>query len=513
MLYTVPSFEFVVKKVLNNYRKSILSYSTAQSFRSLSRSNLENAATICEILLRRLNHSSEEYDGLKLLHNQHTEGKRFVCISSGQDFQSPVKLTISLADNNETVDFLISPRENQLISEKLDYYLEKLRVKKLKDDVAGGLVILPVSLEEFKNNYKTKQVKLTLRQNHDKLDPLFDLMKNFPNDIYKRYLLKYWDFSKPERLDVFKRYLYKHFKRIDSWNFSEIMCKAKHSEEYRECLIIYSQDKNVDIFDRLCVAEPDMGLIKRYQQIWISSGKDIMDFFWKGLYCTVCKKNKSGPLREIYDYLCDMINIPRTGSAIIDFGNQMDKCTGYGDWHSISYALFSTGYLTWTTDDYHQHKLKPESIGDEVLVVEYERWMKETNQVVVPLSIVCNIKTIKVVHKKKGDKINILSSEDPDWLYSMEALWNSILNWEDRPVKANDCNQFPLCKIYENKFAIDSYLGFEDLIGSSSKGIMYFGDSEELEVQQSLIWGLCDFNEFISLLKSELLKLGYKIEL
>lgn len=52
---TVPSFEFLTEKVLKNYKKSILSYSTTKSFRSFSRSELENAATMCEILLQQLN--------------------------------------------------------------------------------------------------------------------------------------------------------------------------------------------------------------------------------------------------------------------------------------------------------------------------------------------------------------------------------------------------------------------------------------------------------------------------
>lgn len=66
-------------------------------------------------------------------------------------------------------------------------------------------------------------------------------------------------------------------------------------------------------------------------------------------------------LRGTY-YLCDLIQITKTGKAIINLAKKENCYNGYANWNSISYALFATGHLVWNSDEYVNHKLNQNNL-------------------------------------------------------------------------------------------------------------------------------------------------------
>ena len=111
------------------------------------------------------------------------------------------------------------------------------------------------------------------------------------------------------------------------------------------------------------------------------------------------------------------------------------------------------------------------------------------------------------------DNIHYLTSSSTKWTKVMTEMWNSFLNENERPVKRNHGNQFPMCKIYKNDIVLEKYLGIQDFCGEKEIGQIIFGDIEN--IKESLVWTSINLNVnvLLPLLNKQLLSLGYALKL
>ena len=512
----VPSFDIVVKKLLAYYRNDISNYASAEAFRSAFRSSLENTAKVCHILFEKLDHPVGEFKELQEKHESATKGKRLLCFSNREPSEEHPSLALVSKETGEERVFDFADKEDfNNVKRHIFSICSCIEEENLKKDVEEGKVKLPVSIKDFKAGYKKEEVQRILHSNYEHLDNMFLLLDSFPDNLYKRYILKYWDFEDLDKLPTFKRYLYKYFSYLNDCDFSRIMKRAKYQEAYRECLLGYAEEKNTKIFGRLSYASPNLSLVKRYWKIWSETRgiEKSNDFVWNMMDACTC--NDLEETRKVFEYLCEKFSIPATGEGVLEWARNNKHYHGCGDFGNVCTALFRLGYLKWTTEDYHNHKSNCENSGDRAVVNKYESWMIETGQTLVPLPVeMTTIKAKYKVYDFDGQEIHCLSSSDEKWSDLATDLWNHLLNDEDKPAKRNEGNQFPMCEIYEDRIKIESYIGLSFFTGEESIGKMTFGDMCEdgQKIKESFIWGSCDCETFLSILNDSLKELGYHVE-